>query len=78
MSRTRKFLTWLKDLGLEFLERAAWPMKRTLAIQLGCSRGEHQPIFGAGSATNLETGKVTKWADDHWSCLYCGKKLSKI
>lgn len=44
-------------------------------IALKCSRGNHQPIFGAGSAWNLVTGKVTTWSDEGWSCFYCGKKL---
>lgn len=43
-----------------------------------CRRGEHQPMFGFGSATRLDTGEVTKWSDDHWSCMYCSTKLSKI
>ncbi len=44
-------------------------------ILFNCSRGKHQPVFGFGSAMNFSTGKTTTWADENWSCLYCGKNL---
>lgn len=74
MSRTSKirfYDTWWENLWYDI---SHWFSNKYQVLVL-CRRGEHQPVFCGGSLTNLETGEVTKFSDDGWTCLYCGEGL---